>query len=236
MNNPEQVIALLLHEDPHHHQQGEELLCALPELSGVLFGADGLLWQREDGVVEGLVLLQHGSPTPQESLWLWGLASMARTGPFPWQPAHQHRQDLHDLRQWQAQESPPLSLRDICRRALWMVQRHRDALNDPSAALWARACHRHEELPSLLSSFEFIADTLEEEQDPAELHALEEERQRLGDHIRPILAELLVLVDVASWASKGRSKRIHSLRWHQRHLGPLLCERYDALHTNHGAL
>lgn len=227
--NPEPVLALLLDPDPLHHQQGVELLSALPELHDALFGPEGALWQdMEAGVLKGLQLLHRHPPIPQHQLWAWGVESMAQAGPLPWQRPRQHREDLHAIQHWAADEFPPFSLRDISRKALWMVQRHHKRLNStPAAALWPDALERHTTLPNHLRSFEFIADTLEDEPGESMQEILEDELHMLGQLIRPALAELLVLVHLLMFAQESRQQRQQATLWHQHHLGPMLKMVYN---------
>lgn len=222
------LLELLQHPDPASRRQGHELVAALPELVDELVGPEGVLWDGTDaGVLTGLELLLRLAPIDEARLWVWGRDSMANAGPLPWQQPDQHRRDLQELTCWEAGALPPSTLRDICRRGLWMLQRWCQDIEaaDLDDSLWLRARARFSDLPSLLSALEFYTDTLDDEPDPDEIAPLEDELCAVGNRVRAPLAELLVLVHLLRAASRSPRALARAARWHQRHLAPMLTER-----------
>ena len=216
------LLQLLLHRDPVIRQQGHALLAALPELADELCGPGGTLWDGTiEGVLTGLELLLQLSLPDGPGLWNGALDCMADAGPLSWQKPEQHRRDLHDLRQWAPDTLPPLMLRDICRRGLWMLRRHSGSFEVES--LWARAYERFHDLQAMLSTIEFYTDTLDDEPELDEIEALQTELQAIGERMRQPLAELLILVHLLRAEAQGA--QVQASAWHRRYLSPLLLAR-----------
>jgi hypothetical protein len=221
----------MLHQDPRSRQQAEELMASLPELGDELWGPAGVLWDdRSEGVLLGLELLVERSVPDDAALWQWALRSMERAGPLPWQQREQHRSDLHALQVWAPDSLPPLALRDICRRTLWMLRRRcQDIEAPPDESPWLRALRRLSDLPAQLSNLEFFADTLEDTPDPEEVDALRLQLRTIGEQIRPQLSELLVAVHLILADARDPRTAQRACRWQQRHLTILL---QQAFHKN----
>lgn len=220
MDHAARMLELLLHADQQTRIQGENLLMSLPELIERLLGEEGVLWgQGANSILIGLELLQRSRRPSPAALWAWGVASMARTGPLPWQKDGQHRRALHALRHWEAGQLPPPSLRNTYRQGLWVLRRYvREVSPHGEQPPWERALQRSEDASGLLGGFEFISDTLEDEPDSDEVPALEAELRSIGAEIRAPMAMLLVMVNLIMSGQAGDD----ATRWHQQALMPIL--------------
>jgi len=68
----------------------------------------------------------------------------------------------------------------------------------------------------------FLSDSLEADPDSEEAAALEDELYTIGERIRPVLAELLILNHLLVAQHQGPDALRSACKWHYTHLGPML--------------